>query len=52
MSQGNRVCARSMACTTSPLSRVSNGMHSVQPVATSSLRNSYAINFEPNPEPS
>src|SRR5260370_1317103 len=39
MSQGNRFCARSMARTTSPLSRVNNGMHSVQPVATSTIVN-------------
>src|SRR6202008_3484200 len=39
MSQGNRFCARSMARTTSPLSRVTNGMHSVQPVATSTIVN-------------
>ena len=37
MSQGNRLCARAMASTTSPLSRVTNGKHSVQPVATSTI---------------
>src|SRR5258705_6803423 len=39
MSQGNRFFARSMARTTSPLSRVNNGMHSIQPVATSTIVN-------------
>src|SRR3982074_3241914 len=39
MSQGNRLCARSMARTTSPLSRCNNGMPPVQPVATSTIVN-------------
>src|SRR4029077_16448372 len=36
-SQGNRPCARLIASTTSEPSRVSNGRHSVQPVATSTI---------------
>src|SRR6266511_26552 len=36
-SHGNRLCARSIAWTTSPLSRVTSGKHSVQPVATSTI---------------
>ncbi|MEH2711669.1 hypothetical protein DXU06_45025 [Bradyrhizobium elkanii] len=39
MPQGNRLCARSIARTTRPPSRVTSGMHSVQPVATSTLVN-------------
>src|ERR1700753_366099 len=35
--QGNRLCARLIASTTSEPSRVSNGRHSVQPVATSTI---------------
>ena len=37
MSQGNRLCARSIASTTSPPSRVTSGRHSVHPVATSTI---------------
>jgi hypothetical protein len=39
ISQGNKVCARSMARTTSVPSRTSSGKHSVQPVATSTRVN-------------
>jgi hypothetical protein len=37
MSQGNRLCARPIASTTSPPSRVTSGRHSVHPVATSTI---------------
>ncbi|MGY4345251.1 hypothetical protein ACVWXM_001715 [Bradyrhizobium sp. GM7.3] len=36
-SQGKRLCARLIASTTSEPSRVTNGRHSVQPVATSTI---------------
>ena len=36
-SQGNRFCARLIASTTSEPSRVTNGRHSVQPVAISTI---------------
>src|SRR4030081_3657762 len=36
-SQGNRFCARLIASTTSEPSRVTNGRHSVQPVAISTM---------------
>src|SRR5438445_11426650 len=36
-SQGNKLCARLIASTTSEPSRVTNGRHSVQPVATSTI---------------
>ena len=37
MSQGNKLCARPIACLTSVASRTTNGKHSVQPVAISTI---------------